>query len=61
VARPFKLANKKTYTNSTPIADLQSWDKGKNISSVPYFITGLADGEASFTISIYKSKERQTG
>jgi hypothetical protein len=27
----------------------------------PYFITGLADAESSFIISIYNSKERKTG
>jgi hypothetical protein len=41
--------------------DQQSRDKGKILSSVPLFITGLADGDATFTISIYKSKKSKTG
>jgi NADH-ubiquinone oxidoreductase chain 4L len=37
-------------------ADLQSWDKAQFLSSVPLFITGLADGEATFTILFTKVK-----
>jgi len=56
----------RNYSTHLSPADLHFWDKQKTkqktkISSVTLLITGLADSEATFTISIYKSKDHKTG
>lgn len=49
----------KLYTGKSYISSV-SKDLNRNLIN-PWFVTGFSDGEASFILSITKSKERKTG